>query len=314
MKTVRIGKSSLTSSRLAYGCWRLAGTNDPHQLTPERESHGRAAVLAAHEAGYTLFDHADIYCDGTGERIFGQVLRDVPGLREQIVLASKCGIRMAGQPEATAPYRYDFSADYIISSCEGSLQRLGVETIDLYQLHRPDFLGRPDEVAGAFSRLLEAGKVREFGVSNFRPSQWAALQRACPMPLVANQIELSLCHLDAFQDGTLDQCLAEGVTPVAWGPLGGGRLARVAAVDLQDPHHAHKLKLSDALEAVARERGVSRSVVALAWLLRHPSGIVPIVGSTQPDRIRDCAQADALELTREEWYRLHEAAYGQRLP
>lgn len=314
MTTIPLGTSSLQCSRLAYGCWRLAGTWDAGQVTPERQAHGRAAVLAAYEAGYTLFDHADIYCDGVAETIFGQVLREAPEMRSQILIASKCGIRKAGEPEPRAPYRYDFSASHIIWSCEQSLARLGTETIDLYQLHRPDYLCDPEEVATAFNRLKKAGKAREFGVSNFQPSQVAMLQKACPMRLIVNQVELSLSRLEPFQDGTLDQCLAERITPLAWSPLAGGRLASSAGVDMQDPLHARKLRLHETLDAVARDRGVGRVPVALAWLLKHPGGIVPIVGSTDPERIREAVTAAEIELTREEWYRLFEAASGQRLP
>lgn len=314
MKTVPLGKTSLKPSVLAYGCWRLAGTMEPEHVSPERRAAGHAAVLAAYEAGYTLFDHADIYCQGVAESIFGEVLADTPGMRDRILLASKCGIRRAGDPAPAAPYRYDFSADHIVACCEQSLQRLGVEHLDLYLLHRPDFLCEPEEVAGAFTRLKSAGKVREFGVSNFRPSQVALLQKACPMPLVVNQIQISLLQLDPFLDGTLDHCQAEGIVPLAWSPLAAGILTGRLGSAMNDPHHARKAKLDDALGVLSREHGVSRSALALAWLRRHPSGILPIVGSTNPDRIREAAQAADIELTREQWYRLMEAASGQRLP
>jgi len=314
MKTFQLGKSSLQPSVLAYGCWRLAGAADPEHVTPDRRTAGRAAVIAAYEAGYTLFDHADIYCRGEAETIFGEVLREVSGMRGRILIASKCGIRPAGDPDAHAPYRYDFSAGHIVTSCEHSLRRLGVEVLDLYMLHRPDFLCEPAEVAAAFGKLKDSGKVREFGVSNFRPSQWLMLQQACPMPLVVNQIQASLLHLDPFLDGTLDQCLASHVVPLAWSPLAAGTLAGRIGVAMNDPQHARKAKLDDVLGVLSRERGVSRSALALAWLRRHPSGILPIVGSTNPDRIREATPAAELELTREEWYRLMEAAHGQRLP
>lgn len=313
MKTVTLGRSSLVTTRLAYGCWRLAGTWDAALVGPDRRAHGQAAVLAAFEAGYTLFDLADIYCDGVAESIFGEALKAAPDVRGRIVIASKCGIRKPGVPHGNAPYRYDFSASYIIESCEGSLRRLGVETIDLFQLHRPDFLCDPEEVAGAFASLKAAGKVREFGVSNFRPSQVTMLQKACPMPLLVNQVEISLAHVSPLQDGTLDQCLTESITPLAWSPLGGGKLLS-QTVDMTDPHHAQRQKLHDILDLLARERGTTRSAIALAWLLRHPARVVPIVGSTDPERIRESVKADAIELTREEWYRLLEAALGQRLP
>jgi predicted oxidoreductase len=313
MQTAQLGKSSLTCSRLAYGCWRIAGAMETKKTTPESEANGRKAVIAAYEFGYTLFDLADIYGAGVCEKIFGQALREVAGMRQKILIATKCGICKKGDPNPDSPYRYDSSAEHIVHSCEGSLKRLRVETIDLFQLHRPDFLGDPEEVAGAFSKLKKAGKVREFGVSNFRPSQVSALQKACPLPLLVNQVEINLTKIDCFQDGTLDQCLMEKITPMAWSPLAGGRLADTSPIDLQSADHAHRIHVREALDLVARERGVSRSVVALAWLLKHPAKIVPIVGSTNPERVRDAINATEIELTREEWYRLLEAAYGQRL-
>src|SRR5258708_2754379 len=188
MKMQMIGKSSLSSSRLAYGCMRIPGTWDRAKFTPQLEEAGRQAVLTAYESGYTHFDHADIYGNGLSEEIFGRVLKDTPGMRAKILIATKCGIRWKGEPDASAPHRWDFSKQHILNSCEGSLKRLGVDTIDLYMLHRPDFLADPAEIASAFSELKQKGKVREFGVSNFRPSLLSALQKACPMPLICNQV------------------------------------------------------------------------------------------------------------------------------
>lgn len=314
MKTIKIGKSSLECSALAFGCWRLAGTWEPEHVTPERRDVGRAAVAAAYELGFTLFDHADIYCLGVAESLFGEVLKEISGMRDRILIATKCGIRRSGDPDAAAPYRYDFSAAHIVASCEGSLERLGVGTIDLFMLHRPDFLCEPAEVAAAFSQLKQAGKVREFGVSNFRPSQLATLQKACPMPLIVNQIEISLLRTDALLDGTLDHCLAEKVTPMAWSPLAGGILGGRIGASMNDPLHARKAKLNDVLEVLSREHGVSRPALALAWLRRHPSGILPVIGTTNPDHLRDAVAGADLDLSREQWYRLMEAAQGQRLP
>jgi predicted oxidoreductase len=314
MKTVQLGQSKLISTRLAYGCWRIAGSWDPAAVTPESQAQGRRAVVAAYEAGYTLFDHADIYCDGVAESIFGQVLREVPGMRERILIATKCGIRMAGDPRPTSPFRYEFTAEHILWSCDQSLKRLGIETIDLYQLHRPDYLMDPAEVAGAFAKLKQAGKVREFGVSNFRPSQVTALQKACPMPLIVNQVEISLANRTTLEDGTLDQCLAERISPLAWSPLAGGLLGDGAKRVLPFQEGYRTKPILTALQAVAESRGVTRTAVAFAWLLKHPAGIVPIVGSTNPANIRAAAQADALDLTRDEWYQLLEAARGERLP
>ncbi len=314
MKTQRLGGSELWSTRLAYGCMRTPGTMDRERFGPDQEARGRRAVIAAWEAGYTHFDHADIYGNGLAEELFGRVLRDVSGMRERIVLGTKCGIRWAGDPTPDAPHRWDFSREHIVRSCEGSLRRLGVETIDLFMLHRPDVLADPHEIAAAFEALRAAGKVRAFGVSNFRPSTFTMLQRACPMPLVVNQVEIHLGRLEPFDDGTLDQCLAEGVTPVSWSPLGGGWLGDGRDPDPGDPRADAKRRLLAVLDELAAAHGVERSVIAFAWLLRHPAGIVPVVGSVDPDRIRDAVRADALELSREAWYRLYVAARGQGLP
>ena len=305
----------MVGTRLAYGCWRLAGTWEPSEIKPEDEARGREAVIAAYEAGYTLFDNADIYCRGHAERIFGEALKQVSGMREKIILATKCGIRFAGDGGPDAPHRYDFSAEHIVRSCEESLRRMKVETIDLYQLHRPDYLANPEEVAGAFTQLKQAGKVRYFGVSNFRPTLVTALQVVCPMPLIVHQVQISLGKVDSFTDGTLDQCLIEKLTPMAWSPLAKGLLGdggKELSAEEKAAYGAERVL--PVLDAIAAARGSSRTVVALAWLLKHPSGIVPIVGSTNPDRIREAAKAADMELTREEWYRLLTAARGEPLP
>ena len=314
MRIVQFGQSSLKTSRLAYGCWRLAGTWDSSSVTPKDRAQGVRALLTAFDAGFTLFDHADIYCDGISEEIFGEALHQNAGMRERIVIATKCGIRKQGEPKPQSPFRYEFSADHILWSCEQSLRRLGIETLDLYQLHRPDYLMDPAEVAAAFATLKQAGKVREFGVSNFRPSQLTALQKACPMPLIVHQVEISLANLSAFHDGTLDQCLAEKVTPLAWSPLAGGQLADGAKQLLPSQESYRTKPIVSMLDQIARERGASRTAVALAWLLKHPANIIPIVGSVSETNIRNATQADLLELTRDEWYRLLEAARGERLP
>ncbi len=314
MQTISLGVSLLTSSRLAYGCWRVAGTWSPAEVTPASRAAGRRAIIAAYEAGYTLLDNADIYCRGEAERILGEVLKEVSGMRERVVLVTKGGIRPAGDPQPDSPGRYDFSASHLIAACEHSLRRLGVEMIDLYLLHRPDFLADPEEVAQAFSQLKAAGKVRYFGVSNFRLIQLIAMQAACPMPLVAHQIEISLAKLDALTDGTLDQCQIERITPMAWSPLAGGLIGDGANRLLPSQEGYRPAQFLPELDAIARTRGASRVAVALAWLLKHPAKIQPIVGSTNPERIREAAEADQLELTREEWYRLLIAARGEPVP
>ncbi len=314
MNTQSLGRSPLVSSRIAYGCMRVSGTMDRHKFTPDLEADGRKAILAAYEAGYTHFDHADVYGNGLSEEIFGRVLRDVSGMRDRIMIATKCGIRWAGDPAPGVPHRWDFSREHILRSCDGSLKRLAVDRIDLYMLHRPDYLADPEEIAAAFHTLRTQGKVREFGVSNFRPSFLTMIQQACPMPLVVNQVEIHLMRLDAFEDGTLDQCLTEGITPVSWSPLAGGVLSDGGRPDPRDLRSAGLRDLLETLDAVAERHGVTRTATALAWLMRHPSHIVPIVGSTDPQRIRDAVKADEVALSREEWYTILAAARMQGLP
>jgi predicted oxidoreductase len=314
MRTINIGNSPLLSSRLAYGCWRVAGGWNPTKITAESKAAGCRAMMTAYELGFTLFDNAAIYCAGEAERLLGAVLSQVSGMRDHVLVATKCGIRIPGDPTPEAPARYDFSAEHIINSCEQSLRRLGIETIDLFMLHRPDFLADPVEIAGAFAKLQAAGKVRYFGVSNFRPTLVQALQAACPMPLLVNQVEISLAKLDAFTDGTLDQCLTTKMTPMAWSPLAAGLIGAGATRLLPAQKAYQPEKFLGELSSIAQSHGVDRTTVALAWLLKHPSGIMPIIGTINPGRIHECAKADEMELTREEWYRLLIAARGEPLP
>src|SRR5258708_6521980 len=186
-------------------------------------------------------------------------------MRKRILIATKCGIRFAGDSGPDAPHRYDFSSQHIIWSCEQSLKRLGVHTIDLYQLHRPDFLADPGDIAKAFSKLKKQVKVREFGVSNFRPSLLTAVQAACPMKLIVNQVEIHLARLDCFTDGTLDQCLAENITPLSWSPLAGGWLGDGGKPGEDDPKKEGKLALLTVLDKMAIKYRVSRTAISLAW-------------------------------------------------
>lgn len=279
---------------------RIVGTWQPAEITPVRSAKAREALLAAYESGYTLFDHADIYCRGACEEHHGMLLRDSPELRRQTLIATKCGIRFRDTPSPGDPGRYDFSKDWIIASCEGSLQRLGVERIDLYQLHRPDMLMQPAEVAEAFDSLHSSGKVRWFGVSNFLPSQVALLKSFVRQPLIVNQVEISLARLACFEDGTLDQCIRHGIAPLSWGPLGGGR-------EWPESVGAELKRLADRYSA-------NPAQIALAWLMKHPSGIVPIVGTVSPERIRDAVHSAEVELSREDWYSLFVAARGEPMP
>jgi predicted oxidoreductase len=301
MRTQTIGQSDLVATRLAYGCWRLAGSEGGPRL---EASVGKDAVFAAFEAGYTFFDHADIYGRGECERIFGQVLKDAPEMRDRIVLASKCGIR---PPWDGAQQCYDSSPEHILTSVDQSLQRLGVDHLDLLMIHRPDYLGDPHEIAATFAKLRAAGKVRWFGASNFRPSQVAALQAACDFPLVAHQVEVSLATRITLDDGTLDQCLASRMTPLAWSPLDKGNLIGLPRSEREENLQTH-------MDVLAVKHHTTRAAIALAWLLRHPSRMIPIIGSLNPRRIREAAHADAVELSREEWYSLLIAIQGVRLP
>jgi predicted oxidoreductase len=309
MKTTALGISELKSTRLIYGCMRISGTWNPAEIDATRRKAAFASIEAALEAGYNHFDHADIYGRGTCESLFGEFLKANPNLRERILLTSKLGIRWAGEPEAASPHRYDFSAEYIERSCEGSLKRLGVDMLDLYLLHRPDVLMNPDEIAGAFARLKKQGKVRYFGVSNFTPSQVALLQSRLPEPLVCNQIEVHPLRLSPFEDGTLDYLYEHRITPTSWSPIAGGRLGDPVASNSDAP-----ARLLLALDAEAKDYGVSRTSILMAWLLAHPAGILPIVGSCRPERIRDAATADGVTLSRDAWYRIYFAARGKALP
>ncbi len=314
MKTQPLGKSSLKISRLTYGNMRSVGTFNPKEVTEERMSAAIKSHIAAFESGYTHIDSADIYCTGQCEIALGKTLKQVKGMREAVTIATKCGIIFKGNPTPESPHRYDFSAEHIAWSCDNSLKNLGVDTIDLYYLHRPDLLMNPPEVAGAFEKLHKAGKVKFFGVSNFLPSMVNALQAHVPFPIVANQVEIHPARLDCLVDGTLDQCLEKNITPLSWSPLGGGWMG--AGKEL-DPNHAayeKRKRIIDTVEATAKEHGVSRTVILLAWLLKHPAKIAPIVGSSNPAHIKEAAKADDVELTREQWYRILLAARGAPLP
>jgi predicted oxidoreductase len=314
MRTIELGKSGLRSSALAYGCWRLAGTWSPAEVTPDIEAAGRAAIHAAYEAGFTFFDNADIYTGGVCERILGQALKEAPGMRDRVIVATKGGICRPGEPSPNSPHRYDSSREHLVAACEASLRRLGLETIDLYMIHREDFLGDPEEVAEVFDTLHQSGKVRCFGVSNFRPTFVAALLKYCRQPVVAHQLEISLARLAPFTDGSLDQCLAENLAPLAWSPLAAGLIGD-GATKLLPAQKLYQIEtLLPVLDEVAAGRGVSRTLIALAWLMKHPSGIVPIIGSANPTRIREAIKAVDITLDREEWYRLFVAARGEPLP
>ncbi len=271
---------------------------------------GRQALLAAVEAGYTLFDHADIYGGGACESLFGEVLRESPGLRDRLIVASKCGIRFAGSPGPEDPARYDFSAAYIEHSVEGSLQRLGIEQLDLLMLHRPDYLMHAHEVAAAFDRLKTSGKVAHFGVSNFSTSQVKLLDGEVSEPLVVNQVEINIHNIRTLEDGTLDQCQRMQISPMAWCPIAG-----VAYPAWGNTFSAEdESRIRSEIERQCAIYDVEGWIIALAWLLKHPARILPIVGSTSPERIAAAKKALDVDYSREDWYRLLEARHGQPVP
>lgn len=305
MESIRLGRSELRSSRLAYGCMRIVGDGS----TAARR-HGKRAVRAAMDSGYTLFDHADIYADGQCEALFGELLAESPRLRDDMVIASKCGIRLANERASDDPKRYDSSAGHIVASVESSLERLRIEQLDLLLIHRPDFLMNAPEVAAAFERLRSAGKVAHFGVSNFSPSQFALLQSVVDVPLLVNQVEINLHNIDALSDGTLDQCQRLQVTPQAWSPVAA--VAYPAWGNRFSDEDTARLRAE--IDRQSAEYGVDDWIVALAWLLKHPAGISPVVGSTTPGRVVAAPSAIGVTYSREDWYRLLEARNGRPVP
>ena len=316
MKTQTLGTTEIHVTRLCYGAMRIAGGWDRDKVDAAAIERGIRSLESAVDAGYNFIDHADIYGDTMSEAIHGLALKKHPDWRERLVVGTKCGIRFEDEPPGT-PHRYDFSGEHIRWSIDESLKRLKLERIDLYQLHRPDWLADPEEIAAALVDIHQAGKVRYFGVSNFRPSLVAAVQRALPFPLVSTQVQIHLLRLDTFEDGTLDQCLEKKMTPLAWSPLAQGRLAAAFDGKAKLPESEHDVaavaRLRPVLAEVAQAYGVTPLAIVLAWLMRHPSGIIPIYGSTRPEAIREATKADTVALDRDNWYRILRAARGIKL-
>jgi predicted oxidoreductase len=302
MKNITYKHTNLNSSRLIYGCMRIAGDNSAQDT-----AKGKLAIRAALDAGYTHFDHADIYGDGHCESLFGELLtelkKETPTLREQLIITSKAGIR-------ADPKRYDFSAEYLISSVENSLKRLNTDYLDLFLLHRPDYLFNAEDVAQTFMKLKASGKVNHFGVSNFSPSQVSLLQSALDEPLVVNQIEINIHNINSLTDGTLDQCQQLGITPIAWCPLGG--VAYPAWGNTFS--NADEQRIEIELAEQAEKYNCLPWQLILAWLLKHPANISPIIGSTTPERIIAAKQALTIEYSHADWYRLLEARNGYEQP
>lgn len=288
-------------SRLVYGLWRLL---DWDYSTGELVD----LIEACLDRGITTFDHADVYGDYRGEEVFGRVLEEKPGLREEMELITKCGIREPSEnrPEDRLKH-YDTSSAYVRASVERSLRKLRTDYLDLLLIHRPDPLMDPVEVAETFQALHEEGAVAHFGVSNFTPSQYRLLQQHLELPLVTNQVELSPLHLDLFLDGTVDQLLQRGRAPMAWSPMGGG--------ELFEGESRKVVRVRRALVSVGEELGgYDLDQVALAFLLSHPAGIVPILGTGKRRRIEKAVEAADLRLDREQWYLIWTASRGEPVP
>ncbi|WP_417460482.1 aldo/keto reductase [Kordiimonas sp.] len=296
-----IGQSSLSVGPIAYGCWRFAGT----EVAP-----AQAKIEAALACGMTLIDTADIYGKGSpggfgsAEELLGEVLKAQPGLRYDMVLASKGGI-WPGTP-------YNSSKAYLTTACEKSLNRLNTETIDLYQIHRPDLLTPMAEVAEALSALRSQGKIREAGVSNFTPSQFRALQAHLDFPLASQQPEFSALELSPVFDGTLDLCQEFGALALAWSPLGGGRLMTGQADTAEGQTRLDNV--IKALDDIAEKNNTDRAAAALAFTMVHPAGVIPIIGTQTPARITEAARAAKVKISRTDWYGVLQASIGARLP
>ncbi len=282
-------------SPIAWGMWRFAGAD---------LRAARARIDAAFEAGVTLFDTADIYgADtpggfGSAEALLGDVFAEAPGLRERMVLATKGGI-IPGVP-------YDSSASYLASAIDMSLRRLRTDHVELWQIHRPDLLAHPQEIARVLEEAHRMGKIGAVGVSNFTPSQTSALAKFLPVPVISHQREFSPLHLAPLFDGIFDQSMAEGMRFLAWSPLGGGRLG--------DPADARGQAVAALLDAKAAEYGVSRAAATYSWVMAHPARPIPIVGTQTIERIRDIPHAFTPRWTRAEWYAVLQTSMGERLP
>lgn len=326
MEMVSLPNTELKVSRIIAGCMGLGGGWEKNVVLGERhEAQAEDFLAKALDVGINYFDHADIYAWGKAEEIFGRTLALHPGLRANIVIQSKCGIRWADDPPGS-PHRFDFSRGHILDAVEGTLRRLHTDYLDILLLHRPDVLWEGEEIAEAFASLKAEGKVRYFGVSNFNRASMEYLQHFLPDPLVADQVQMSLLHHDfavagiSFNqavpdysngwEGALEYCRLNGVSLQAWSPLDKGVLS---AEDLSGLTPVQR-KTAILAREMAKARGLPAEAIALAWLLRHPARIMPVLGTIRPERIEACAKATEVTMTREEWYGLFEAARGLGVP
>jgi predicted oxidoreductase len=280
--------SDIVVGTMRWGIWDAKFTTAQYE----------AMIDTSMSLGMSTFDHADIYGDYTTEAEFGAALKLHPEWRSQMELVTKCGIiRVCDQKPEHYIKAYDFTKSHILQSAEDSLRNLQTDYLDVMLLHRPDLLMDPDEVAEAFELLYTSGKVRSFGVSNFTPSQVKLLQSTVPVGV--HQLEVSVKDVSAFDDGRLDQCTLDGIVPMAWSPLGGGTLPN---------------EMLTVLEPLATAFEVTPQAIALAWLLQHSSGILPVVGTTKAENLEAAQAALNIKLDRQQWYTIYQAATGTTLP
>lgn len=323
MKTFPLQAHLPAASRLAYGCMGLGGGWNEHPVNDDDIRQTHAVVDAALESGITFFDHADIYTFGKAEQVFGEVLKARPELRDNVVIQSKCAIRFE---DDQGPKRYDFSPEWVNESVDNILRRLHCEYLDILMLHRPDPLMEPAQLAEALHALQQSGKIRHVAVSNMHGAQIAHLQHYLDSPIVANQVELSLqktAWIDegvtaghpastgvGFTAGTLEYCQLNKVQIQSWGSLCQGLFSGRDVSS--EPEHIKRT--AELVARLAAEYQVSREAILLAFILRHPAAIQPVIGTTNVDRIRACQQALDVTLSREHWYALFESARGEELP
>ncbi|MCC3372556.1 aldo/keto reductase family oxidoreductase [Cohnella sp. REN36] len=305
MKTIKLGTSTLEVPVVAVGCMRINGLDKP-----QAEQFVRTAL----EEGANFFEHADIYGGGKCEEIFADAIQMSPSVREQVILQSKCGIRQG---------MFDFSKEHILNSVDGILKRLRTEYLDVLLLHRPDTLVEPEEVAEAFDQLERSGKVRHFGVSNQNPMQIQLLKKHVKQPIVANQLQLSVTNATMISQGfnvnmenasavnrdgsVLDFCRLHDITIQPWSPFQYGFFEGVFLGNDKFP------ELNKKIDEVAAKYEVSNTTIAIAWLLRHPANMQPVIGTMNLQRLKDCCKAADIRLTREEWYDIFRSA-GNVLP
>ncbi len=289
---------AVSLSRIVYGMWRL---DEDEDTSP---GHIQAKVEACLDQGITTIDQADIYGGYMAEELFGATLKAAPALRDKIEIVTKCDIvAPAGRHAAARVKHYDTSRAHIHASLDMSLKLMNTDHVDLLLVHRPDPFMDHLETGKALDDLVKSGKVRAVGVSNFKPHDWTLLQSAMSTPLATNQIEISLLTHDPFTNGDIAFLQERGLPPMAWSPLSGGGLFGSAVGTL-----------NAAIDAVADKHGVDRAAVAIAWLLAHPSDILPVMGTNRIDRIRAFSDALRVDMDRQTWFELYSAALGREVP